>query len=59
MTFTVIEVGAESEKVVGTIWAGAETEAQAIVTDLLIAPENEKVVIRRAEDREVPLRPFE
>jgi hypothetical protein len=58
MTFTVIELGVDSEKVVGIIWAGAETEAQAIMTDLL-APKKENVVIRRAEDREVPFRPCE
>ena len=60
MTFAVIDMGQGSEKVVGTIWASAETEAQTIVSDLLkISPEREKVVIRRAEEREIPMKPFE
>jgi hypothetical protein len=59
MTFAVIEVGSGSEKVVGTIWASAETEAQTIASDLLQVPEKEKVVIRRAEEREIPMKPFD
>lgn len=59
MTFAVIYVGTGIEKVVGTIWANAETEAQAIASDLLKIPEREKVVIRRAEEREIPMKPFE
>ena len=59
MTFAVIEVGVGTEKVVGTIWANAETEAHTIMTDLLNAPQTDKIVIRRAEDREIPLKPFD
>ena len=59
MTFAVVEVGAGSEKVVGTIWASAESEAQTIASDLLNTSENEKVVIRRSEEREIPMKPFE
>jgi hypothetical protein len=59
MTFAVIDMGTGSEKVVGTIWASAENEAQTIAADLLKIPEREKLVIRRAEDREIPLKPFE
>ena len=59
MTFAVIDMGTGSEKVVGTIWASAENEAQTIAADLLKIPEREKLVIRRAEEREIPLKPFE
>jgi hypothetical protein len=59
MTFAVIDMGTGSEKVVGTIWASAENEAQTIASDLLKIPEREKLVIRRAEEREIPLKPFE
>ena len=59
MTFAVIETGTGCEKVVGTIWASAETEAQTIASDLLNIPKGESVVIRRAEEREIPMKPFE
>jgi hypothetical protein len=59
MTFAVIDTGGGSERIVGTIWASQESEAQTICTDLLNLPEKEKVVIRRAEEREIPMKPFE
>jgi hypothetical protein len=59
MTFTVIDMGTGSEKVVGTIWASAENEAQTIASDLLNNSEGKTVVIRRAEERELPMKPFE
>ena len=59
MTFAVIDTGTGCEKVVGTIWASAETEAQAIASDLLRIPESHSFVIRRAEEREIPMKPFE
>ena len=58
MTFTVIELGGGSERVVGTIWASAESEAQSVASDLLRSPEKGNVVIRRAEEREIPMKPF-
>ena len=58
MTFAVIDMGGGTEKIVGTIWASQESEAQTICADLLNVPEREKVVIRRAEEREIPLKPF-
>ena len=59
MTFAVIETGTGCEKVVGTIWASAESEAQTIASDLLKIPDGESVVIRRSEEREIPMKPFE
>jgi hypothetical protein len=59
MTFAVIETGTGCDKVVGTIWASAETEAQSIASDLLKIPDGDSVVIRRAEEREIPMKLFE
>ena len=58
MTFAVIQVGNGNEKVVGTIWASAESEAQTIFSDLLRTPEPQQVVLRRAEERELPMKLF-
>ena len=58
MTFAVIQVGNGNEKVVGTIWANAESEAQTIFSDLLHAPDPQQVVLRRAEERELPMKLF-
>jgi hypothetical protein len=58
MTFAVIQLGEANEKVVGTIWADAESEAQVIASNLLNLPDKERVVIRRDEDREIPMKPF-
>jgi hypothetical protein len=57
MTFSVLTVGDNREKVVGTIWAAAEAEAQAMANSLL-REENrdERLIVRRAEEREIPLR---
>ena len=57
MTFAVLTVGDNREKVVGTIWAAAEAEAQAMANSLL--PEDgrdARLIVRRAEEREIPLR---
>lgn len=58
MTFAVIQVGNGNEKVVGTIWASAESEAQIIFSDLLPTSERQEVVMRRAEERELPMKLF-
>ena len=58
MTFAVVQVGNGNEKVVGTIWAHAESEAQTIFSDLLRTPEQRDVVLRRAEERELPMKLF-
>ena len=57
MTFAVLTVGDNREKVVGTIWAAAEAEAQAMASSLFEEQNrDERVVVRRAEEREIPLR---
>ena len=57
MTFAVVTVAENREKVVGTIWAAAEAEAQAMATTLVQGDrQDQRVIVRRAEDREIPLR---
>ena len=65
MTFAVISVAENREKIIGTIWANGETEAEQIASSLFadrIAPqagslaEAERRIVRRAEGREIPFR---
>jgi hypothetical protein len=59
MTFAVIDISENREKVVGTIWASGETEAQQVASSLFHdkAPsEEERHIVRRADEREIPLR---
>ena len=57
MTFAVVTVADNREQVVGTIWASAEPEAQAMARSLFDqANRKERIVVRRAEEREIPLR---
>jgi hypothetical protein len=59
MTFTVVTVSDNRERMLGTIWAAGESDAQQIASSLFpdkgeAAPE--RLVVRRAEEREIPLR---
>jgi hypothetical protein len=57
MTFSVVSVADNREQVVGTIWAAAEQEAQAMAASLFEKSEQDpRVIVRRAEEREIPLR---
>jgi hypothetical protein len=57
MTFSVVTTADNREKVVGTIWAAAEQEAQAVASFLFEKTGQDlRVVVRRAEEREIPLR---
>jgi hypothetical protein len=57
MTFSVLTVGDKSERIVGTIWAAAEQEAQAMASSLFEpTAQQERVIVRRTEEREIPLR---
>jgi len=57
MTFSVLTVGDKSERIVGTIWAAAEQEAQAMASSLFeTSASQERVIVRRTEEREIPLR---
>ncbi len=54
MTFKVVATSDARETVVGTIWAEAEAQAQMMASNLLTG--HGPVVVRRAEDREIPMR---
>ena len=57
MTFAVVTVAENREKVVGTIWAAAEAEAHAMAATVISEEQrDQRVIVRRAEDREIPLR---
>ena len=56
MTFSVLSVTGNRETVIGTIWADAESEAQSIASNLCAAEDQRQVVVRKSEERELPLR---
>ena len=56
MTFVVLSKSDDKETVIGTIWADAEPQAQSIATDLCCTDPTRPVIVRRAEEREIPLR---
>ena len=63
MTFAVVKVAENRERVVGTIWADGESEAQQMATSLFEpAPEprpqepTDRWLVRRSEGREIPFR---
>ena len=59
MTFTVLTVSENRERMLGTIWANGESDAQQIASSLFqtdAQPQSERLVVRRAEEREIPLR---
>ena len=59
MTFAVVTVAENRERVIGTIWANGESDAEQIATSLFQPdpePLRERLIVRRAEDREIPLR---
>ena len=59
MTFAIVTIAEKPERVVGTIWAEGELDAQQMATSLFQeTPEMlpERLIVRRAEEREIPLR---
>lgn len=56
MTFVVVAKGTEREKVVGTIWAEGEQQAQVLASTVCRCQPDESICIRPAEVREIPLR---
>jgi len=59
MTFAVVTVAENRERVIGTIWANGESDAEQIATSLFQPdpePRRERLIVRCAEDREIPLR---
>jgi hypothetical protein len=63
MTFAVIERGDGPDKVVGTVWAQAESDAQSLARELRgvggsHGNETDRLVVRRTEERELPMKLF-
>lgn len=59
MTFSVVSVADEqgcNEKVVGTIWAEGQAQAQMVASNVCQAKDNERIVVRPVDLREIPLR---
>jgi hypothetical protein len=59
MTFAVVNVADKRERVIGTIWADGETDAQQMARSLFQTEAEarpEQLIVRRAEEREIPLR---
>jgi hypothetical protein len=59
MTFTVVTVQDNRERMLGTIWAQAESDARQMASSLFeqgAEPNPDRLVVRRAEEREIPLR---
>jgi hypothetical protein len=59
MTFTVVNIAENRERVLGTIWAEGESDAQQMASSLFEeqgAAPAQRLVVRRAEEREIPLR---
>ena len=55
MTFRIVSVNEAQEQVVGTVWADAESQAEALAASLFGASER-AVRVKRVEDREIPMR---
>jgi hypothetical protein len=56
MTFSVLLVdGDQQRKVIGTVWANEESQANALAKHVC-AGEAGQVLVERCEDREIPLK---
>lgn len=56
MTFSVMLVKDDQPRVVGTIFTNDEAQAQSLAPAVCPCGDGEQLRIRRAEDREIPLR---
>ena len=59
MTFAVVQVAENRERVVGMIWADGESDAQQVATSVIRPVEQQSAdrwLVRRAEEREIPFR---
>lgn len=56
MTFSVVAVENEREKVVGTIWADGEAQAKMIASNVYPSTGENDVWVRPTELREIPFR---
>jgi hypothetical protein len=56
MTFVVLSVENEREKVVGTIWADGEAQARLMVSNIYQPARDDSIRVKQVEQRELPLR---
>ena len=56
MTFIVLSVENEREKVVGTIWADGEAQARLMATNVYQPASDDAIRVKQVERRELPLR---
>lgn len=56
MTFSVLLIKDNQPRIVGTLWASDEANAQALAPALCNCSDGEKLSVRRTEEREIPFR---
>lgn len=56
MTFSVMVITEDQQRVVGTLWADDETRARDLAPAVCTCREGERVTVRRTENREIPFR---
>jgi hypothetical protein len=56
MTFIVLSIENEREKVVGTIWADGEAQARLMATNVYQPARDDSIRVKQIEQRELPLR---
>lgn len=56
MTFSIMVVRNDQPRVVGTIWANDQANAEILAPAICGCSEGERVKVLRTEDREIPLR---
>ena len=56
MTFIVLSIENEREKVVGTIWADGEAQARLMATNVYQPAGDDSIRVKQIEQRELPLR---
>lgn len=56
MTFIVLSIENEREKVVGTIWADGEAQARLMATNIYEPKTDDLIRVKQVERRELPFR---
>jgi hypothetical protein len=56
MTFVVLSVENEREKVLGTIWADGESQARLMASNVYQPTRDDSIRVKQIEQRELPLR---
>lgn len=56
MTFSVMVITEDQQRVVGTLWADDEAKARDLAPAVCACREGERVSVRLTENREIPLR---